>query len=53
MPYEMFSLDTSDYCKTFGLEQSLPRDSSDKLFRINEWNQDVDKQVDEYMKNYG
>ena len=52
MPYEMFSLDTSDYCKTFGLEQSLPRDSSDKLFRI-EWSQDVHKQVDEYMKNYG
>ena len=49
----MFSLDSGNYAETFDLDKILPRDSSDTLFTRNPWNQDVNKQVDEYMKNYG
>ena len=52
IPYEMFSLDTGDYAKTFDLDNVLPRDSSDKIFTRNEWNQDVDRQVKDYMDKY-
>ena len=52
IPYEMFSLDSGDYAKTFDLDKVLPRDSSDTLFTRNVWNQDVNKQVDDYMRDY-
>ena len=48
----MFSLDSGDYAKTFDLDKVLPRDSSDTLFTRNIWNQDVDKQVANYMRDY-
>jgi len=49
IPYEMFSLDSGDYKKTFSLDKALPRDSSDNIFNSNI---DVSKQVDNYMRNY-
>tara|TARA_Y100001963_G_scaffold137707_1_gene201689 strand:+ start:636 stop:1436 length:801 start_codon:yes stop_codon:yes gene_type:complete len=52
IPYEMFSLDTGDYAKTFNLDKILPRDSSDTLFTRNVWNQDIDRQVKDYMDKY-
>ena len=52
IPYEMFSLDSGDYAKTFDLEKVLPRDSHDKLFTYNPWKQDVSKLVDNYMRDY-
>ena len=52
IPFEMFSLDSGDYAKTFDLDKVLPRDSSDTLFTRNIWNQDVDKQVANYMRDY-
>ena len=52
IPYEMFSLDSGDYAKTFDLEKVLPRDSHDKLFTYNPWKQDVKKLVDNYMRDY-
>ena len=47
----MFSLDRGDYAKTFELNKILPRDSTDNLW-LNNYNQDVKKQVSNYMKNY-
>lgn len=32
IPYETFSLDTGDYCKTFGLSKSIDRSSTDEHF---------------------
>ena len=32
IPYETFSLDTGDYCKTFGLSKSIDRSSTDDHF---------------------
>jgi len=53
IPYEMFSLDTGSYSKTFDLDKELPRNSSDTIFTRNIWNQNVKQQVSDYMKNYG
>ena len=53
VPYEMFSLDSGSYSKTFDLDKVLPRDSSDTLFTRNVWKQDVRKQVSDYMMSYG
>jgi len=53
VPYEMFSLDSGSYGKTFDLDKVLPRDSSDTLFTRNVWKQDVKKQVSDYMMSYG
>ena len=50
IPYEMFSLDTGDYAKTFGLDKILPRDSSDTLFSTP--NPNVEQQVKQYMDTY-
>ena len=52
IPYEMFSLDSGDYAKTFDLEKVLPRDSHDKMFTFNPWKQDVKMLVDNYMRDY-
>tara|TARA_Y100001970_G_scaffold293530_1_gene440996 strand:- start:945 stop:1757 length:813 start_codon:yes stop_codon:yes gene_type:complete len=52
IPYEMFSLDTGDYTKTFNLEKTLPRNSTDSIFTQNEMNRPVMKLVDDYMRNY-
>ena len=50
IPYEMFSLDTGDYAVTFGLDKTLPRDSSDTLFQ---WpNPNANKEVKKYMDLY-
>ena len=46
----MFSLDTGDYAATFGLDKTLPRDSSDTLFQIP--SPDADKEVKKYMDLY-
>ena len=51
IPYDMFSLDRGDYAETFELNKVLPRDSTDNLW-LNNYNQDVKKQVSNYMKNY-
>ena len=53
VPYEMFSLDSGSYGKTFDLDKVLPRESSDTLFTRNVWKQDVKKQVSDYMMSYG
>ena len=50
IPYEMFSLDTGDYAITFGLDKTLPRDSSDTLFQAP--NPDADDEVKKYMDLY-
>ena len=50
IPYEMFSLDTGSYAKTFGLDKTLPRDSSDTLFH--EHNPKIDEEVKKYMDTY-
>lgn len=51
IPYDMFSLDRGDYAETFELNKVLPRDSTDNLW-LNNYNQDVKKQVSNYLKNY-
>ena len=50
IPYEMFSLDTGDYAKTFGLDKILPRDSSDTLFSTP--NPNAEQEVKQYMDTY-
>ena len=50
IPYEMFSLDTGDYAVTFGLDKTLPRDSSDTLFQAP--HPDADAEVKKYMDLY-
>tara|TARA_Y100000768_G_scaffold382000_1_gene361587 strand:+ start:849 stop:1670 length:822 start_codon:yes stop_codon:yes gene_type:complete len=32
IPYELFSLDTGDYCKTFGLSKNIDRSATDERF---------------------
>jgi len=49
IPYEMFSLDSGSYSKTFDLDKVLPRDSSDKLF-VHDI--DVRQQVSDFMMSY-
>ena len=46
IPFEMFSLDSGDYAKTFNLDKALPRDCTDNIFS-NPSN--VDDLVDKYM----
>ena len=48
----MFSLDTGDYTKTFNLEKTLPRNSTDSIFTKNEMNRPVMQLVDDYMRDY-
>lgn len=48
--YEMFSLDTGDYAKTFGLDEVLPRESSDTTFTRE--HPDTAKKVKYYMDKY-
>ena len=48
--YEMFSLDTGDYGKTFGLDEVLPRDSSDTTFTRD--HPDTTKKVKYFMDKY-
>ena len=49
IPYEMFSLDSGDYKKTFDLDMVLPRDSSDDLF-ISDSSEEVIQQVKKYFE---
>ena len=49
IPYEMFSLDSGDYKKTFDLDMVLPRDSSDELF-ISDSSEEVIQQVKKYFE---
>ncbi len=48
IPYEMFSLDSGDYKKTFDLDMVLPRNSSDELFT--ESSREVIQQVKKYFE---
>ena len=48
IPYEMFSLDSGDYKKTFDLDIILPRNSSDELFT--ESSREVIQQVKKYFE---
>ena len=48
--YEMFSLDTGDYSKTFGLDKILPRDSTDTTFTRE--HPDTTKKVKYFMDKY-
>ena len=47
--YEMFSLDRGDYAKTFRLDNTLPRDSTDNMLCVKT---DVTKLVKNYMDDY-
>ena len=49
IPYEMFSLDTGDYGKTFELDKVLPRDSTQTLWDNNDESIDVRQQVSKYL----
>ena len=51
IPYEMFSLDSGDYAKTFDLDKVIPRNSTDNFWK-NNLGQDVKKLVSDYMRNY-
>ena len=52
IPYEMFSLDSGDYSKTFDLDKVLPRNSTQTLWGSDDLGIDVKKEVSNYMKNY-
>ena len=52
IPYEMFSLDSGDYKKTFDLAHELPRDSSDKDTLNTNIGEEVNQEVKKYLKTY-
>ena len=52
IPYEIFSLDSGDYSKTFELDKVLPRNSTQTLWGTDDLGIDVKKEVSNYMKNH-
>ena len=50
IPYELFSLDSGDYAKTFELEKTLPRDCTQSIWHGDSNNIDTKKAVSNYMR---
>jgi len=52
IPYEMFSLDTGDYKKVFGVEKTIPNDYTSTFEAntvITEWSHKIDKWIEDYL----
>ena len=53
IPYELFSLDTGDYCKTFGLSKNINRSATDEHFCSlpHEFRSKVKSWTENYLKH--
>ena len=52
IPYEMFSLDTGDYKKVFGVEKTIPNDYTSTFCAntvITKWGHKIDKWIEDYL----
>tara|TARA_B100001175_G_scaffold56528_1_gene45542 strand:+ start:227 stop:1063 length:837 start_codon:yes stop_codon:yes gene_type:complete len=52
IPYEMFSLDTGDYKKVFGVEKTIPNDYTSTFEAntvITKWSHKIDKWIEDYL----
>ena len=52
IPYEMFSLDTGDYKRVFGIDKTIPNDYTSRLHAesaIDNYSDKIDKWVEDYL----